>query len=101
MEANFCLLFSGRQIAQPSSEKSPLRLLLRQANRSLVRGARFRPASKPPAQLRPRGVRQVILGEIAAPKDRVDQRKPRRRTILHRYGHGSVQLNHRGRSHPH
>jgi hypothetical protein len=40
-------------------------------------------------------VRQVVIGELAASEDLVDEREPRRRTVPHADGNRAVERHHR------
>lgn len=48
-----------------------------------------------PAQIRVRRMREVVLGEIAAGENPLDQRKPGGRPIAHGDGHGAIELDDR------
>ena len=52
---------------------------------------------KAAAQVGARRVRQVVVLELAARQDAVDQREARRRTVAHRDGHRAIQLDDRRR----
>src|SRR5580704_17308739 len=64
---------SVQQFAQPSLEEASLRPLSREGESPLVGGPGLGGSPEPPAQLRPRRVGQVIVGQLAAGEDRVDQ----------------------------
>src|SRR2546426_11873082 len=64
---------SVRQLAQSSLEKPPLRLLLCEAEGPLVGRPGLGRSPQAPAQIRPCRVRQVVVCEIAACQDSVDQ----------------------------
>ena len=81
------------QLGQPTLQKPPLRHLFSETEGSLVRGSGFLQSSQPTAEVRPGRMREVVIREIAAFHDGVDQREPRRRTIAHRHRHCAVQLN--------
>ena len=51
-------------------------------------------SSQPPAEIRARRVRQVVIVEIAAREDRVDEGKAGCRAVAHRHRHGAIQLDH-------
>lgn len=61
------------QLTQPAFEKPPFRLLLRKGEGLLVGGAGFIHPAQPPAQLRPRRMRQVIAGQFATRQDGINQ----------------------------
>ena len=84
------------ELGQPPLEKPPLRLLPREREGALVRGAGVRRSPEPPAQLRARGVRETVVQQIAALEDGVDERQTRRRAVAHRHRDRAVQLDHRG-----
>src|SRR3989442_16001417 len=67
----------ARQLGQPSLEKSPLRLLLSETQGLFVGGSGLRCAPESPAEIRPCRVRQVIVPEITARQDGVDEGKSR------------------------
>ena len=59
--------------------------------------ARVGHSSKATAQIGSRRMREVVLVEIAAGEDRIDDRQPRRRTVAHRDRRGAIQLDDRRR----
>ena len=84
-------------VRQPALQEPALGLLPRQGERPRVRRARVGDSSKPTAQVGSRRVREVVLVEIAAGENRVDDREPRRRTVAHGHRRGAVQLDDRRR----
>ena len=62
-------LLSSPQLRQPPLEETPLRLLLGEAERPLVGGPGLRRSPEPPAEVGPRGVGQVVVGQLAAGQD--------------------------------
>ena len=92
LRANLC------EFAQTPLEEASLGLLAGERERASVGGARLVRAAEPAAEIGPRRVRQVVVGELAAREDRVDQREPRLRPVAHRDRHRAVQLDDRRRS---
>src|SRR5436309_9547864 len=72
------------QLAKPSLEQPPLRILDSQRQCALVGGARFGFTAQPPEQIRSGGVREVILPQLATREDRIDERQAVLRSIPHR-----------------
>src|SRR5689334_13745852 len=71
------------ELSQPSLEKAPLRLLAREAERPLVGHSSIRGPPQAPTQVRPSGVRQVIIVQVAAREEGIDDREARRRAVPH------------------
>ena len=61
-----------RQFGQPPLEKTPFRFLLRESKGSLVGGAGFHRSPQPPAEVRPRRMREVVVSEIALRQNSLD-----------------------------
>src|SRR5574341_2551975 len=84
------------QLAQPSLEKPPLRCLLRETQSPLVGHTGIRRSSQSPAEISPRRMSQVIVLEIAARQDGIDQGKSCRGAVAHRHCDSAIQF-HYGR----
>src|SRR5712691_4419456 len=84
----------ARQLGQPSLEKSPLRFLLGETQGLFVGGSSRRRAPESPAEIRPCRVRQVIVPEITAREDGVDEGKSRQRAVAHGHRRSAIQLYH-------
>ena len=55
-----------RQLAHPSFEKAPLRLLLSETEGPFVRGSRLRCSPGSAAEIGPRGMREMIVRQISS-----------------------------------
>ena len=68
---------------------------MRESQGSLVGGPGFFNSAQSSQQFAPRRVSELIISQIAAREDRVDERKARRRAVTHRDGGGTIQLDNR------
>src|SRR5260370_15398654 len=80
---------------QPSLKKTPFRLLLSEFQGTLVRCPGLGHSSEPPANVCPCRMRQVVIRQITAREDGVNQRQARLGTVAHSHRHGAVQLDYR------
>ena len=85
------------EVRESFHQEPPLRLLLRKPQGPLVGRPRVVPSFQPAEQVGVRGVGKVVVGEVAAAEDGVDQGEPGRRPVPHGHGHGAVQLHDRRR----
>ena len=85
---------SARHVRYPPCEEAPLGLLLGKVERAFVECSGFSHSSQSPAQVGPRRVSEVVVGEVAAIQDILDQDQPGLRSVSHRNRHGAVQLDH-------
>jgi len=84
--------FLLRQFAQPSIKKAPHRFLSRKAQGLFVSGSRFRCSSEPATHIGSRGVRKVVVSQIAAQQNGIDKCQTSRRSIPHGHGDGTVKF---------
>ena len=82
------------EFVEPSLKETAGWLLLRQAEGALVRGAGFCCSAEAAAEVGVCGMCEVIIQEIAALEDSVDEREARRWIVAHGDGHGAVQFDH-------
>ena len=80
---------------QTSFEEPPLGLLIRERQGALVGGPGFFVSSQPSQQFAARRVRELIVGQLPAREDRVDEREAGRRAIAHGHGGGAIQFHDR------
>src|SRR5262245_22265767 len=81
------------ELGQAPLQESPLRFLPDEAEGPLIGGAGFLDLPQPPAKIRARRMRQVVVGQIAAREDRVDQFEAGSGTVPHGDRHGAIQFN--------
>ena len=65
----------GRQLAEATLEKAALGLLPHEAERALVGGPRLRKSAQSPAEFSSHGMSEMIVGQLAARQNAVDQRQ--------------------------
>ena len=82
------------QLAKPPFEEPPFRFLLGKRQCLFVGKSSLSGPAKPAAHLRPSGMREVVLYQIAASEQRVDEGQPRLWAVAHGNSHGAVQLDH-------
>src|SRR5689334_102503 len=86
--------FFSAQLAQPFLEETFLRFGRDQGECPLVGGAGVSAASESPAQVSPRRMSEMVVPQLAARDQRIDERKPGGRSLVHRDCGGAVELNH-------
>src|SRR5581483_10943396 len=84
-----------RELGESALEESLFGLLLRQAERALVRFPRVRDAAEPAAEIGAGGMSEVVFVQVAALEDGIDQREARRRAVTHRDRDGAIELDDR------
>src|SRR5688572_29377280 len=84
----------GRKPGEPSLDEPASGALLGELERPAVRLARRGVAPEPAAQVGAGGMRRLVVGELAAGEERVDECETRRRAVAHGDRGGPVQLDH-------
>src|SRR5690349_10826778 len=84
-----------RQIRDLPREKPPLRLVCRQSERGLVRRTCLRYPAESATQIRASRVCEVILAELRARQQVIDEMEALLRTFAHGDGHRAVELDDR------
>src|SRR3954462_12728845 len=78
------------QFGNSSLQKAPLRFLLRQAERSLIGSAGVKRSPEAATEIGPRRMRKVVILQLAARKQAMDETQPRRWTIAHGQSDGAI-----------
>jgi hypothetical protein len=80
------------QFPKPFFEEPPFRFQPRERQGALVGRTGLGSPVQPPAQIPPGRVREVVVGQLTARENGINQRQTGRRSIAHRYCHGAIQL---------
>src|SRR3954467_6788300 len=87
-------IISPRQLAQAPLEEAALGLLAGEGEGARVGGAGVRGPSQAAEEVGAGGVREVVVGQLAAREEDVDERQAGGRAVAHGHGGGAVQLHH-------
>jgi len=80
------------RLPNPLLQELPLRFLLGQRQRLLIRGTSLSGPAEPAVHIWTRGMRQVIICQFTMFQHRVDMRQAGLWTIAHCNGHGTIEL---------
>nr|QPG01997.1 hypothetical protein WM98B_00144 [Acinetobacter nosocomialis] len=100
VEWQFARSTSPGQLGEPPLEEATLGRLPDQRQRASVGRPRLLGSPQASAQVGAGGVREVVVGQLAAAEDRVERGQPRRGIVVHRHRNGAVQFHHRRRLEP-